>query len=114
MHLYVRFVTSKKERGMVRFLTSGSGHIGSVNFLTSLGFITSMRTSWPTLTILPLDIDPEISKLSTAWSFFLASFMTVSGVESRDAGFHADRSASNRASGEIRIVISLFELDWMR
>ena len=73
-----------------------------------------MRTSWPTLTILPLDIDPEISKLSTAWSFFFANFMTVSGVESRDVGFHADRKASNRASGEIRTVISLFELDWMR
>jgi len=70
-----------------------------------------MRTSWPTLTDLPLDMDPEMSKLSTAWSFFLANFMTVSGVESRDAGFHADLRASNKASGEIRKVISLFALD---
>ena len=102
------------ERGTVKYLTSGSGHIGSVNLLTSLGFITSIRTSWPTLTVLPLDIGPEMSKLSTAWSFFLANFMTVSGAESREVGFHADLSASKSASGEIRTVISLFALDWMR
>lgn len=55
-----------------------------------------------------------MSKLRTACSFFFANFITVSGVESRDAGFHADLNARSNASGEIRIVISLFELDWMR
>jgi hypothetical protein len=47
-------------------LTSGSGHNGSFSLSTSLGFMTSILTSWLTLTPFPnLDV-PLISKLNTA------------------------------------------------
>jgi hypothetical protein len=63
------------------------------------------------MTLLPLAIVPEISKLSTAWLFFFANFITTSGVELRDGGFAAERNAKRSASGEIDSVISLFALD---
>ena len=96
--------------------TSGSGHIGSLSFSTSVGFKTSIFTSWVTLTRRFKRVVPVISKLSTAWSFFFASFMTTSSVayeEELDDG-EAERRAVRRASEEMLTVIVFDALDWIR
>jgi hypothetical protein len=74
---------------------------------TSAGFITSMRTSWATLTLRPIWVVPKISKLKTGRLFFLASFMTTSLAPVCSAD--AERNAVDNASVGKLSVISLLE-----
>jgi hypothetical protein len=92
-------------------------HNGSLSLSTSLGFMTSILTSCVTLTRRPTRVVPVISKLSTAWSVFLASFITTSSVAYEDDApddDDADRRVASSASEERAMVISLPALDCMR
>lgn len=119
---------NRKTKGKDRFIklsarnnkrkrTSGVGHRGSVILATSAGFITSIRTSCATRSLLPTRDCPLISNESSAWSFFFASFMTTSSASNEEVAEEeavAERSAPRRASEERAMVISLFAFDWMR
>lgn len=86
--------------------------------------MTSMRTSCVTRTFRPDRVTPNISKLSAAWSFFLANFMTSSSAsyvgriaaatEAEDAEEDEDRRAERSASVESETVMLFSALDCMR
>lgn len=89
--------------------TSGSGQSGSLRRATSAGLRISMRTSCETLSLRPIREAENISRFSTATSFFLASFITTSSAAA--PGSVRGRSTCESASAERATEILLSEFD---